>query len=89
MYLVTDRGEDMPRESLYIPLADIEQKRISKEALLKMSDDCTKDAQRYEQAIADFPALLSQYNNIVPYVKELRSRLTDLMCLTHYGYNGF
>lgn len=89
VYLVTDRGEDKPRESLHIPLADIEQKRISKEALLKLAEEVTRDAQRYEQALADFPGLLAQYNNVVPYVKELRSQLSTLMHLTHYGYNNF
>ena len=89
VYLVTDRGENKPRESLYIPLADIEQKRISKDALLKLAEESVREAQRYEQALSDFPSLLAQYNNVVPYVKELRSQLSTLMFLTHYGYNSF
>lgn len=83
VYLVTDRGPDVPRESLYIPLADIEQKRISKDALEKLADEAAREALSYEQSLADFPALLAQYNNIMPYLKELRGKLSPLMWLTN------
>lgn len=88
LYLVTE-PEGKPRESLYIALADIDQKRISAEKLLQHAEEKTREAMQYETALADFPALMAQYNNIVPYVRELRNKLTTMMYLTNNGYRDF
>lgn len=88
VYLITDR-ENGTRESRYIPLGDIEQKRISKERLLEYAEEKAKEASQYEAALERFPAALAQYNNIVPYVQDLRNQLMTLMLLTRYSYRDF
>ena len=88
LYLITDH-DNGTHESLYIPLADIDQKRISKESLLKYAEEKLTEAQIYENALAAFPALMAQYNNIVPYVQDLRNQLMTMMYLTRYSYRDF
>lgn len=64
-------------------------KRISKEKLLEYAEEKAKEAKQYESALERFPDALAQYNNIVPYVQDLRNQLMTLMLLTKFSYRDF